>query len=298
MITKPLHELWEGTQAPASATTDNWNSQVEALYRLGIGMEDTLRYLYSERPSFETFENWIKQNTKNTATVSCTEDVLTDADLSFWNTNGYIIVRDAIPKEDCYDTIQAIWNYLGISPHDEASWYHQHEEQRGMMLTFTNHETLNRNRLSPKIRRAYEQLYKSQDIYMTIDKVSFNPPENNRYKFRGSALHWDTSLAAPIPFALQGLLYLTDCGPDDGAFHCVPGFHNLIEGWLKTAGEDPRQEALDTLKPTAIAANAGDFIIWDNRLPHCASPNKGKTPRMVQYLTYLPSNYRQHRQWI
>lgn len=298
MTTNLLHKLWEGTQSPTADNSDTWNSQIEALYRLGIGVENTLRYLYNERPSFEAFEDWVHQNTKPTDPDVLTDNVLTEADIDFWNANGYVIVRNAIPPEHCTDTVQAIWDFLGTSPYDETSWYKQHSEQRGLMLTFTDHETLNRNRLSARIRKAYEQLYKSEDIYMTIDKVSFNPPENSSYKFMGSKLHWDTSLATPIPFALQGLLYLTDCGPNDGAFHCVPGFHSRIDNWLQTTGDNPRQKALDTLNPIPIIANAGDFIIWDNRLPHCATPNHGKTPRMVQYLTYLPANYKQHEEWV
>lgn len=295
-----LEGLWKQSQNPMTgqAGTENWNSQIETLYRLGISMEDTLQYLHFNKPSFEEFKDWVNTNTKITHDNILKENVLTEADLQFWDENGYVIVRNAISKEHCEDTVQAIWDFLEMSPDDEASWYKNHEAQRGLMVTFSNHETLNRNRLSPRIRKAYEQLYQSTDIYKTIDKVSFNPPENGHYRFMGSALHWDTSLVIPIPFALQGLLYLTDCGPHDGAFHCVPGFHKRIESWLKQAGDNPREKALATLQPVPIEANAGDFIIWDNRLPHCASANHGTTPRMVQYLTYLPTDYKAAEKWL
>ena len=46
-------------------------------------------------------------------------------------------------------------------------------------------------------------------------------------------LHWDTNLKLPIPYKLQGLLYLTDVKQDSGAFHCVAGFHHKIENWIK-----------------------------------------------------------------
>jgi ectoine hydroxylase-related dioxygenase (phytanoyl-CoA dioxygenase family) len=116
----------------------------------------------------------------------------------------------------------------------------------------------------------------------------------------GSKLHWDVSLKPPIPFELQGLLYLTDCGLDDGAFHCVPGFHHKIETWLHDLeeGENPREKALKTLQPIPILGNAGDFIIWQKALPHCATPNYGQSPRMVQYLTYLPNDYNPSAEWI
>ncbi|MNE52771.1 Phytanoyl-CoA dioxygenase (PhyH) [compost metagenome] len=187
-----------------------------------------------------------------------------------------------------------------MDPNKKESWYEGHEDLKGLMLNFSDHETLNRNRFSPRVKKAYEQLYKTTKIYKTIDKVSFNPPETANFSFLGSMLHWDMSLKKPLTFGLQGLLYLTDCGPNDGAFHCVPGFHNQIDQWLDEVEphEDPRTKALQTLKAKPITGDAGDFIIWHQALPHCATPNKGEKPRMVQYLTYLPDDYNAAGEWI
>lgn len=296
-----LEKLWRRTVVDASSE-NTWNNEIETLYRLGISMEDTLRYLYFERPDFETFKVWVNNNTKQTvdAYAADIDNVLSEEDLAFWNENGYVIVKDAVSKEDCENTQRAIWDHLKMDPDDKETWYAVHEDLRGLMLNFSDHETLNKNRFSPRVKKAYEQLYNTSKIYKTIDKVSFNPPETNSFKFLGSDLHWDVSLKTPISFGLQGLLYLTDCGPEDGAFHCIPGFHNKIENWLEGLGTNvnPREEALKTLKPKPILGNAGDFIIWHHSLPHCATANHGKSPRMVQYLTYLPDNYTVSSEWI
>ncbi len=86
------------------------------------------------------------------------------------------------------------------------------------MVNFSNHPMLQENRMTHKIKKAFEQLYQTDKIYKTIDKVSFNPPISANYSFMGSGLHWDVSLKLPIPFRLQGLIYLSDCGANDGAF--------------------------------------------------------------------------------
>ena len=54
----------------------------------------------------------------------------------------------------------------------------------------------------------------------------------------------------PIPFRLQGLIYLSDCGPQDGAFHCVPGFHHQIAAWMEQIPEGihPRAHAFNVIK--------------------------------------------------
>jgi ectoine hydroxylase-related dioxygenase (phytanoyl-CoA dioxygenase family) len=142
-------------------------------------------------------------------------------------------------------------------------------------------------------------LYGTTHIHKVIDKVSFNPPETSFYKFRGSPLHWDVSLVLPVPFKLQGLLYLNDVDENDGAFHCVPGFHNQLEDWLNNLGPgiNPRDAAILQLKPQPVPGKAGDFIIWQQALPHWASPNHGKTPRFVQYHTYDPDNLKLQEVW-
>jgi len=301
-----LENLWKRTAQPAehqdTAVNHNWDLEVKTLYQLGIGMEDTLQFLYFEKPDLETFKNWINSRRQNNITdkEDIIADVLSEKDLEFWNENGFIVVKNAISKADCEATQQAIWEYLKMDPNKKETWYKRHENQKGLMLNFVDHETLNKNRFSPRIKKAYEQLYKTTNIYKTIDKVSFNPPETEEFTFLGSKLHWDASLKQPMPFALQGLLYLTDCGPNDGAFHCVAGFHNKISDWLKNlnSNENPRDLAVKTLKAQPILGDAGDFIIWNNTLPHCATPNRGETPRMVQYLTYLPNSYDASGEWI
>jgi len=302
---KTLYNLWERTsfsnlKNSSPDIVETWDDELKALYTLGIGMEETLHFLYSQKPSSDEFKNWLDSFQRNSTSIdSRTQNVLTDEDLKFWDENGYLVLKNVIPKQQCLATQQAIWDFLEMSPHDPSSWYKVHPGQRGLMLTLTHHPTLDSNRNSPIIQRAYEQLYASTEIYKTIDKVSFNPPETDNFHFLGSKLHWDVSLTPPIPFSLQGLLYLTDCGSEDGAFNCVPGFHNKIESWLNDLPPhvNPREEALKTLKPVAVTGNTGDFVIWHQALPHCASPNYGRTPRMVQYLTYLPVQKEIQKTW-
>ncbi|HXU28549.1 MAG TPA: phytanoyl-CoA dioxygenase family protein [Bacteroidia bacterium] len=300
-----LYNLWERTcvSIPKGSTTDvaeTWSDEIKTLYALGIGMEETLQFLYFNKPSFNEFKNWLNSfQNENISKKSANENVLTNNDLNFWNENGYVVLKNVIPKQQCLATQQAIWDFMGMDLDDSSTWYNTHPNQGGLMLTFTQHPTLNANRNSPIIQKAFEQLYASTQIYKTIDKVSFNPPETRSFNFLGSKLHWDVSLVPPIPFALQGLLYLTDCGPNDGAFHCVPGFHHEIENWLNNLPPNinPREEAIKVLKPIAVSGNAGDFVIWHQALPHCATPNYGSSPRMVQYLTYLPVQGQIQKVW-
>ncbi len=298
-----LRERSAGTGGPAS--DQEWQRQVRALYRRGISIETALQFLYRERPSRQAFEAWLVATGRPLPAfpepAAAVEDgVLSAAQREFWDRHGYLVLPGVVPHVQCEAARQAIWDFLGARADDPDSWYREHPGKRGMMLDFYHHPALAANRAAPQVRRVCEQLYGSTAIYPSIDKVSFNPPEDGASLFQGSPLHWDASLSLPMPFRLQGLLYLGDCGPLDGAFHCVPGFHRRLPEWLAGVpdGVHPRDWALRDLAPAPVPGRAGDFILWHQALPHCATPNRGALPRMVQYLTYLPDTIERHRPWI
>jgi hypothetical protein len=287
-----LNTFREHILANKTIEPSDWSLFQNTLFEIGIGMEETLQFLYFNQPNTQDFHAWIDKNKRiyQNENLEHFPDVLSQEDLAFWNKNGYIVVKNAISRKDCEQTQNAILNYLEASLDNPASWYKYHESKEGLMVLFTKHPTLDKNRASLTIQKAYQQLYETDKIYRVIDKVSFNPPENNSYKFRGSLLHWDVSLQLPIPYKLQGLLYLTDVTQNSGAFHCVEGFHHQIEHWMKNLPQNanPRDVAIRELKPIPVLGNAGDFVIWHQALPHCATPNTSNLPRMVQYLTYSP----------
>lgn len=299
-----LENFWNRILNPNSIiieTNSTWTQVVAFLFKMGISMEDTLQFLYREKPNLIQFKNWIQINKNELAHQEIQNDIVfSDEELNFWNQNGYIVLKNAISKKDCIETQNAIWDFLEMNPENRNSWYVKHEKQNGLIVNFSNHPTLNKNRESKKILSAFQQLYNSNNIYKSIDKVSFNPPINDNYNFLGSKLHWDVSLKLPIPFALQGLIYLSDCKENDGCFQCVPGFHNQIENWLNSlpSNANPRERALDELKSIPIIGEAGDMIIWNQAIPHSATPNYAQKPRMVQYLTYIHDDYKEQNLWI
>jgi len=300
LSTAPLYKFWQRTGNVLDGISEpipphQWSEEVHCLSQHGRGTEEALRFLYTEKPSFEVFTDWLQASRPEPLVVpagAISGNVLTAADHEFWTRNGYLVVRNAVSAADCAAARNAIWEYLGASPSDPESWYQPHSGKNGMMLSFFQHPALDNNRNSLRIRKAYEELYGSEDIYLLLDKVSFNPPETDNFKFRGSPLHWDVSLQLPVPFVLQGLLYLNDVDAAEGAFHCVPGFHDHIGSWLAEVpdNEEPRTYAAKTLKPVPVPGSAGDLVIWHQALPHCATPNTGTQPRMVQYIAWKPVN--------
>ncbi|GAC1399480.1 MAG: hypothetical protein NVSMB65_17550 [Chloroflexota bacterium] len=61
--------------------------------------------------------------------------VLTAEDKAFWDENGYVIVHDAVPRENLEALTRVIWEFLEMDPGDPASWYRTPDRANGMAGT-------------------------------------------------------------------------------------------------------------------------------------------------------------------
>lgn len=319
-----LKRLWSRyvagrfAQAPPGEESD-WAADNTVISGLGVGLHETMRYIYSSAPSLEEFEAWVL--TQNAGSIeparierinaaltggikaeseprASAEDPLTPEDFAFWEENGYVVVHNAAPPENCVAAVEAICEFLGMNLSDPATWYND-PQGHSIWVPLLRHPSIEANRRSPRVRRAFEQLWGRTDLWMNVDQCGMNPPERPKWRFSGPFLHWGTSLHLPIPFGVQGLLYLTTTVAEQGAFTCVPGFHRRIENWLNSlpARVNPRKENISAFGEVAIAGEAGDLIIWHQALPHGSRPNRTARPRFVQYMTMRPSDFPYNAKW-
>jgi ectoine hydroxylase-related dioxygenase (phytanoyl-CoA dioxygenase family) len=223
---------------------------------------------------------------------------LTAAELDFWDEHGYLVVHNAVSHADRDSAAAAIYEFLAADPGRPSTWY-GNKYGKTIWVPLLRHPAFIANRQSPRLVKAFAQLWGRQDLWPTIDQGGFNPPERDDWKFPGPHLHWDASLAPPHCFGVQGILYLTDTPAHQGAFSCIPGFHRTLASWLQQLppSEDPRQAIFrhPGLKP--IAGQAGDLVLWHQSLPHASSPNLGNLPRIVQYIALRPTRWQYAPEW-
>jgi hypothetical protein len=307
----------------ADSLPDEYGLDFTLMQGLGLGIIEPPEYLFHQRPSYAEFEQWIIQKLgggperalveRLNKMVRCyleqahrtypiegkdiQEPVLSAGDLAFWQENGYVVLRNAISAEDCREAGAAIWDFLGIDPKNPETWY---DGTHMFWVPLFRHPALNKNRAAPRIRKAFEQLWGTGDLWATVDSSSLNRPERGGINISGpSRLHWDVSIALPIPFGIHGLLYLSDTSAEQGAFRCVPGFHHRIEQWLGGLApeQNPREQDLESLGPVPVTGCAGDFVLWRHALPHGSGRNLAPYPRVVQYITMFPHDYGIHPVW-
>lgn len=230
--------------------------------------------------------------------------IFSKEDLEYWEEHGYVVVREAVPIENCRAAEQAVWDFLEMDGDDPDSWYPEDPPRRGIMVEIYQHQALWDNRQYPRVHQAFTEIWGTDRLWVSFDRASMNPPERENWKFPGPHLHWDMSLDdMPVRLKVQGVLYLADTPSNQGAFTCIPGFHKKLEQWLKDlpTDADPRRvirEYQDRAVP--VAGKAGDLVIWHSALPHGSSPNSAERPRMAQYITMSPApnegkNKNEHR---
>lgn len=289
---------------------------------VGLGLEQAQQHLLRNAPTFEEFEAWIvatagpvapeqvarinaaiaggptpAATAAQLAGIDAMAPVLGAEELAHWEEHGYLILHHAVSEEVRQAAEAAIWEHLGGRSDVPDSWYVPNDH--GIFVQFFQHPAFTAVRQSPHIHKAFAQLWGTSDLWPATDRVGFNVPERTGWMFRGPHMHWDVSLTRPIPFGTQGILYLTDTPAEQGAFTCVPGFHRRIDAWLDSLppGIDPRMQDLHALGSKPIAGQAGDLIIWDHKLPHASSPNRGQRPRIVQYVNMYPANREVRQEW-
>ena len=318
-----LKRLWSRTLAkrlnrvPEDILPEDWVMDNTLICGLGLGLRETLQYLYEQQPSFDQFERWIlkmnggaidrgrierlnwalSEERKSGPAPHPQDLVFTSAEMASWEENGYIVLHDSVAPANCGAAVEAICRFLEMDLGRPDTWY-RGPQGHSIWIPLLHHPALEANRQSPRIHQAFAQLWGRTDLWVTTDQSGMNPPEREGWKFPGPDLHWDVSLALPIPFGTQGILYLADTAPEQGAFSCVPGFHRRIADWLVNlpAGRDPRREDFAS-QAVPIAGKAGDLIIWHHALPHGSSPNRATLPRFAQYINLRPSWWERNPVW-
>lgn len=138
-----LYKLWERTRSILKnlnepVIPDEWNEQVYYLSQCGKSTEEALQYLYSKQPSYEAFLDWLLLTGRHDETELPLPggNLLTEDDWDSWDRDGYIVIKNAVPRVQCTAAQAAIWEYLDADPSIPSSWYRPHEGKSGMMLVF------------------------------------------------------------------------------------------------------------------------------------------------------------------
>jgi hypothetical protein len=234
--------------------------------------------------------------------------VLTEEDWRFWIYNGYVIIKNAVPKEQAKRTAGFLWEFEGKDPHDPDTWYTPPRAEMKMkeltntgMVEVYNHQLLWDNRQTPKVHAAFADIWGTEKLWCTIDRANLNFPLRPGFEYK-AFIHWDYDPETK-PQNVQGVLALADQMDEEmGGFQCIPELFRTYDQWklMQPADRDHFKPDTTGFEPEKIRMEAGDLLIFNSSQPHGIRANKSKDKvRIAQYISMMPAEEENEdlRQW-
>jgi hypothetical protein len=234
--------------------------------------------------------------------------VLTESDWDFWLTNGYVVIKNAVPRDQVEKLAAYLWQYEDKDPNDPSTWYKRPNADIQMkelvntgMVEIYNHQYMWDNRQYPAVHNAFADVWGTEKLWVTIDRANLNFPIRPGFEYKGF-IHWDYDPETK-PQNVQGVLALADQTDEKmGGFQCIPELYRTYDAWKLTQPEDrdhykPDPAGFDLVK---VLLKAGDLLIFNSLLPHGIRPNTSDNKvRIAQYIAMMPAQEENEalRQW-
>jgi len=242
----------------------------------------------------------------------------------FLEDQGYLIIKNLIPKETCQQFVQEVvtlsQKYYSISLDDPLTWNPQY---LGFLDVWHN-PTYYQLRQNPKLYSIFAQLLHTHRITVSLDRICLKPPyfiektEGQRIEFpqyhSEFGIHTDMNLWDLDEMKYQGSISLVDTPIGHGGFRCIPGFHKLnkIREYRKRYERGDFHNGVPQTPPDVtdpstnfvwfsdkeliknevveIPMEQGDVMIWSNRIPHANAVSHSNKWRIQCYVRFIPAN--------
>jgi len=236
--------------------------------------------------------------------------VLTAEQWTFWQEQGYVVIKQAVSREQAAETAAFLWEFEDKNPKDPNTWYTQARAEMKMkelagtgMVEVYNHQSLWNNRQTQRVYDAFVDIWGTEKLWVSIDRANLNFPIRPSFEYKGF-IHWDYDPETK-PQNVQGVLALADqTDKNMGGFQCIPWLFKNYDSWKLTQPEDrdrfkPDVSGLED-KLVKVPLEAGDLLIFNSSEPHGIRPNHSKDKvRIAQYLSMMPAEEGNEsiRQW-
>jgi ectoine hydroxylase-related dioxygenase (phytanoyl-CoA dioxygenase family) len=226
--------------------------------------------------------------------------VLSIEDWNFWLHNGFVVIKNAVSREQAQKTADFLWEFEEKNPNNPESWYTaaraemQMKELQGTgMVEVYNHQLLWENRQTERVYNAFVDIWGTEKLWATIDRANLNFPIQPGFEYKGF-IHWDYDPETK-PQNVQGVLALADqTNLEMGGFQCIPWLYRNYDSWKQSQPEDRNRFQPDTkgLEEhfVKVPLEAGDLLIFNSLEPHGIRPNNSKDKvRIAQYISMMPA---------
>lgn len=224
--------------------------------------------------------------------------VLSEEDWAFWLHNGYVVIKNAVSKEQAQATADFLWEFEEKNPNDPSTWYTAARAEMQMkelantgMVEVYNHQHLWNNRMTQRVYDAFVDIWGTEKLWVTIDRANLNFPIRPGHEYK-AFIHWDYDPETK-PVNVQGVLALADQTDENmGGFQCIPELFRTYDTWKLTQPADRDYFKPDTtgFEPVKVKLEAGDLLIFNSLQPHGIRANRSENKvRIAQYISMMPA---------
>jgi len=232
--------------------------------------------------------------------------------------NGYAVVKNVIPHSRAVSYQQSALAWLKSFDNPELdfsnpeTWIKQNLPVQTTISTFmaycvTHEKFMWDARLEPGVIDAFAKLWRTDELLVSFDALNITLPNRKDVPRKLPWEHIDQSPFRRGLHCVQGIIQLSEAGPEDGGLMVYPGSHKLTEEFFDTQTDKSTWTTQDFypfkdhiswftargITPVKVNASPGDLILWDSRTIHYgAEPTeKGTTIRTIIYVAYTPARF-------
>lgn len=227
---------------------------------------------------------------------------------------GYAIIKNAIDPDKAkhYQRRALDWLTSFNTPldlDDPSTWTRDNLPDHSEINTFNGYSVTHEKfmwdaRMEPKIMEAFAKIWGTDELLVSFDALNITLPNRADKPARKPWPHVDQSPMRRGIHCIQGVINLSNAGPEDGSLMLFPGSNKLTEEFfdqtdpstwkredIRNFSEEEIQWFEDRgMKPTKVLAEPGDLIVWDSRTVHWGGEPtvNSNTIRTVIYAAYAP----------
>ncbi|KAH3661506.1 hypothetical protein OGAPHI_006353 [Ogataea philodendri] len=232
--------------------------------------------------------------------------------------NGYVVVKNVIPREKAREYQKQAFKWMNrfsdkFDPQNPETWVRENLPPSSKINSFSTHCLPHEKfiwdvRMEPGVLKAFEDLWGTEKLVVSFDAMNVTFPNRKDKEPLAAWPHVDQSPYLRGMQCSQGIVSLSDSGPEDGGLVVYRGTHKLVdeffdtvvpkEEWneknFHTMTKDQLQWFLDRgCEEVKVECEAGDLIIWDSRTIHWGKePSEtSKTIRTAVYACYTPVEF-------
>jgi hypothetical protein len=217
-------------------------------------------------------------------------DVLTAEQACFYGEQGYLLISGLIPPEIAEAAESALWESLGASPEDPASWAgipakHGVFDSPALVACYTPAMIAAAARLAGEEPATFAPPTRAYAINVFPQAGAWEWPRPHI----DHAIQEHGHKTFPRPFRIAAMTYLNDVPPQGAGTVVWPGSHRKLEA---LARRDPQHyELMWTLNqeldraelgdPVELTPRRGDVLFYSYLCAHAGSKNCSPHPRLA-----------------